>query len=70
MISMKVKVKDTGNYTLYSAMSVHTCVFSCFLHAEYCGLNSVQAIVMRSFPDCDEGISPGDCSTDFEDKSF
>jgi hypothetical protein len=45
-------------------------MFSCFLHAEYYGLNSVQAVVMRSYPDCEEGISPGDCSTDFGDKHF
>lgn len=68
MITMQVKVKDTENCTLYSAMSFHTYVFSCILHAEY--LNSVQAIFMWSFPDCDEGISPDDCNTDFWDKHF
>jgi hypothetical protein len=44
-------------------------VFSC-LYAEYYGLNSVQAVVMCSFPDCDEGISPGDCNADFGDEHF
>lgn len=43
-------------------------MFSCCLHPEHYGLNFVQAVVMRSFPDCDEGISPGDCNTDFGDK--
>lgn len=33
-------------------------------------MNSVQAVVMHSFPNCDEGISPGDCSKDFGDKHF
>jgi hypothetical protein len=40
------------------------------LHAEYYGLNFVQAVAMRSFPDCDEGIGPVDCNTDFGDKHF
>ena len=48
MITMQVKVKGIENYTLYSAVSFHMYVFSCFLHAEYYGLNSVQAVVMRS----------------------
>lgn len=44
-------------------------MFSCCLHAEYYGLNSVKAVI-RSFPDCDEGISPGDSNTDFGDNVF
>jgi hypothetical protein len=40
------------------------------LHEEYYGLNSVQAVVMLSFSDFDEGISPGDCNMDFGDKHF
>lgn len=47
-----------------------TCIFSCFLHAEHYGLNFVQAVVVHSFPDCDEGISPGDCNMDFGDEHF
>jgi len=70
MITMQVKVKDTENYTMYSFMSFHTYVLSCFLYAEHYGLNFVQAVVMLCFPDCDEGISPGDCNMDSGDRYF